>query len=514
MIAVNGSVEVIVERVQRIAIVGGGTTGWLAAATLGRVLSPSCYRILVIDSANYERGGFSEVALPSFHRLNQLLGINEHDLLQKTRGTFRLGARFANWGAPGERYFHAFGSLGAKLEAVPFHHYWLKLRRLGERFALEDYSTAAVAAKQSRFAPPVPDRSSVLSLYSYGYHFQAASLASYLRQYAQAHGVTRNDRRVVEVQLRGEDGFIDALLMEDGTRISADLYIDCTGVCAMLARQALDMGYQDWSPWLPCDRFVSVPCASSVDPAPYSESSAEATGWRRRVPLQHCTDDGFAYSSRHISDDEATGTLLAGLSGEALVEPSLMRLTRSCPTRFWNKNCIALTGGNPEPLEHTGLHLVQTGIARLVTLFPVSRNSPPDIEEYNRLTGMEHERIRDFLILRYKCTQRADSPFWESCRDMQVPETLRRKIELFHRCGRVAMFEEEHFGEDSWLAVLLGQNIDPMDYDPLADVLDVSEVKVALAQMRTMIKEGVDTLPTHARYLQQHCRATPGGSCT
>jgi tryptophan 7-halogenase len=499
-----------VERVQSIAIVGGGTAGWLAAATLGRVLNPSFYRILVIDSANREHGAFSEVALPSFHRLNHLLGINEYDLLQKTRGTFRLGARFANWGAPGERYFHAFGSLGAKLEAVPFHHYWLKLRRLGEHSALEDYSTAAVAAKQGRFAPPVLERSSVLSLYSYGYHFHAASLASYLREYAQAHGVTRNDRRVADVQLRGEDGFIDALLMDDGTRISADLYVDCTGVCSILARQALDMGYQDWSQWLPCDRFVAVPCASSVAAAPFSESSAEATGWRQRVPLQHCTDHGFAYSSRHISDDEATGTLLAGLSGEALAEPSLMRLIRSRPTRFWNKNCIALTGSNPEPLEHTRLHLVQTGIARLVTLFPVSRHSPADMEEYNRLTGMEHERIRDFLILRYKCTQRRDSPLWQSCHDMQVPDTLRRKIELFQRCGRIAMFDGEHFSEDSWLAVLLGQNIDPMDYDPLADVLEVSEVKAALTQMRSMIKDGVDTLPTHARYLELHCPAKPG----
>ena len=497
------------DRVKNIVIVGAGAAGWLAAAALGRLLSPSFYRVLVVDSAQRESGSLSEVALPSFHRLNRLLGINEEDLLQRTRGTFRLGAQFAGWGVPGDRYFHTFGSFGAKLEAVPFHHYWLKLRRSGQGAALEQYSTAAVAARQGRFARPVAERGSALSLYSYGYHFHAASLAAYLREYAEAHGVLRSDRQVAQVRLRGDDGFIEELLMDDGSRIDADLYVDCTGARGILASQALKTGHEDWSQWLPCDRFVGIACAGQGDIVPYSESAAERFGWRRRIPLQHCTDDGFAYSSRHVSDDEAAGTLLAGLSGDAIGEPRLMRLARGRPTQFWSKNCIALTGSSLEPLEHTALHLVQTGITRLIALFPVNRYSPPDIEEYNRLTVMEHDSIRDFLILHYKCTQRRDSPFWERCGAMEVPDTLRLKMELFRRCGRIAMLEEEHFGEDSWLSVLLGQNIDPLDYDPLADVLDAGQVNAALSHMRTLIAAGVDTLPMHARYLERHCAASP-----
>ena len=497
------------DRVQSVVILGGGTAGWLAAATLGRLLSPSFYRTLLIDCGGPESGSFSEVALPSFHRLNQLLGINEEDLLQSTRGTFRLGAQFAHWGVPGDRYFHAFGSFGAKLEAVPFHHYWLKLRRAGEGAGLEDYSTAAAAAKHGRFARPVLDRNSVLSLYSYGYHFEARSLALYLRKYAEAHGVLRSERAVAQVQLRGADGFIQSLLMDDGTHISADLYIDCTGAHGVLWRQAQKTGYEDWSQWLPCDRFAAVACAGGSDIAPYSEALAERCGWRLRVPLQHGGENGFAYSSRHASDDEAVATLQAGLSGEALGEPRLLSLAPGRPAQFWVKNCIALSGGGLEPLEHTALHLVQTGITRLLTLFPVTRFSPPDIEEYNRLTVLEHERIRDFLILHYKCTQRSDSPFWEQCGAMQIPDTLRLKLQLFRRCARVAMLDEEHFGEDSWLAVLLGQNIDPMDYDPLADILDVGQAKAALEHMRSLIAAGVQSLPMHSRYIEHHCAAKP-----
>ena len=498
------------DRVQSIVIVGGGAAGWLAAAALARLLKPSFCDIRLIESPRDEGGAVSEAALPSFHRLNALLGINESDLIQKTRGTFNLGAQFVDWGRLGDRYFHSFGFLGAKLDAVPFHHHWIKLRQCGDGTGIDAYSTATIAAKQRRFAHPVLDRQSVLSLYSYGYHFHARALAAYLREYAQAHGVTRIDRDIVEVQLRGEDGFIDALHLDDGSRIRADLYVDCGSARGALLPRALKTGYQDWSYWLPCDRTVAVPCASAGDPAPYSESAAQGSGWRWRTPLQHCIDSGYAYSSRFVGDDEATATLLADLPGGALAEPRLLPLSTGRPTRFWDRNYIALRGGVFEPLESTGLHLVQTGITRLVTLFPVRRFSPSDIAEYNRLTTTEYERIRDYLILHYKATQRRDSPFWQHCGQMEVPDTLRAKIELFQRCGRIAMLDGEHFGEDSWLSLFIGQNLYPQSYDPLADVLDVEEVKAALLQMRSMIQDGVDSMPTHSQFIDTHCSAKAG----
>jgi tryptophan 7-halogenase len=498
------------DRVHRIVIVGGGAAAWLAAATLARLLKSSFCEVCVIDSPRDAAHPVSEAVLPSFHRLNTLLGINEDDLVQRTRGTFKLGTQFVNWGRAAEPYFHSFGTVGAKLDAVAFHHYWIRLHLLGDAARFDAYSIAAVAAKLGRFAPPVQDRRSMLSFYSYGYHFHAASLRAYLKEYALAHGVTRVGREVADVQLRADDGFVDALTLDDGSRIGADLYIDCTGAAGVLSRHARFGGYEDWSHWLPCDRMVSLPCAGEGGPAPYSQATAERSGWRRSVPLQHCLDSGFVYSSRHLGDDEAAATLLAGLPGHALAEPCLRRLRPGRPAQFWNKNCVALTGAGLDPLESTDLHLVQTGITRLVTLFPVIRVSPPDIEEYNRLTTMEHERIRDFLILHYHSVERRDSPFWEDCRHMEIPQTLRAKIELFTRCGRIGMLDDEHFGEDSWLALFIGQNIRPRGYDPLADLLDIGEVKAALLRMRSMIDEAVDTLPTHAGYIEKHCPAGYG----
>jgi tryptophan halogenase len=497
------------EHVRSIAIAGGGPEAWLAAATLARLLKSSFCDVCVIDSPSRTAERFSETALPSFHRLNGLLGIDESDLIQKTRGTFRLGAQFADWGRIGDRYFHTFGPLGAKLDAVPFQHYWFKLRQAGEDTHIERYSTATVAATMHRFAHPTSDRQSVLSFYSYGYHFHAGLLTAYLMEYAQAHGVRRIDRNVVDVSLRSADGFVDGLRLDDGSQVRADLYIDCTGIESTLARHVLKEGYRDERHWLPCDRAVTLLCKDATDLAPCAESTALPCGWRWRTPLQGCMDVGYAYSSAHLGDDQAVSTLLAEFPGAALGEPRLLRFLPGRPAKFWEKNCLVLPSGALEPLESTGLHLVQTGIARLLTLFPARRYSPNDIDEYNRLTVMEYERIRDFQILHFKATQRSDSPFWEHCRDMTIPDTLRAKIELYGQCGRIAMFEEEHFLEDSWLALFIGQNCLPRDYDPLADVLEIDDVKAALLRMRSMIRESVETLPTHAQFIEAHCSAAP-----
>jgi tryptophan 7-halogenase len=501
---INEYEGVSIDRVRNIVIVGGGVAGWLAAATLARLLKPTFCSVSLIESPLATDGAFSAVALPSFHRLNSLLGINESDLLRRTCGAFSLGAQFADWGCVGDRYFHTFGSIGTKLDAVPFHHYWLKLRPWNDS-GIEDYSTASVAARQGRFAPPTSERTSFLSSYSYGYHFHAGLLAAYLREYGVAHGVTRIEGQVVEAHVRAPDGFIDSLQLSDGMRISADLYIDCEGPRGLLLQRVLNSRYEDWSHWLPCDRAVSALSAGTRELAPHSQAVAQRSGWSWRIPLQHYVDSGQVYSSHFTSDDAATAMLLADLPATVLEEPRILQWSPGRPAKFWDRNCVSLASCGLDPLESTGLHLVQTGVTRLVTLFPVSLFSPDDIDEYNRLTTMECERIRDFLILHYKATTRDDSPFWEHCRHMQVPDTLSAKIELFRSCGRLAMFDEEHFGEDSWLAVLLGQGVNARDYDPLADILDIEEAREALLRMRSMIREGVSTMPTLSQFIERYC---------
>lgn len=488
-------------RIRTIAIVGGGAAGWLSAAVLARVLKPSHCEIRLIDAPLAEIEQPTEITNPAFHRLRNLLGIDEGDFMRRTQATFSLGQEFSDWGQVGDRYFHTFGTFGARLEGVPFHQYWLKFRDSGAGASIEEFSAATQLAKGGRFVPPVSDHGSVLSLYSYAYHVPSRMLATYLSEYAQARGVQRLAGAVAEVKLRGEDGFIDALVLDDGKRVAADLYLDCTGPNARLARRALDVGFEDWSHWLPCDRAVAISCAGPENPPPYSQAIASSTGWGWRIPLLATLECGQAYCSRFLDDDSATALALATLPTPRLDEPRVLRFTAGRPEQFWSRNCVWIPVGMLEPLEPLRWHLVQTSITRLLTTFPDRRFNPSDAEEYNRLTIAEHERIRDFLILHYWATARSDSPFWEYCRAMEVPETLRHKVELFRSSGRMSFIDDEHFGEESWLSVLLGQGVLPETHDPLVDVANIEEVKSFFLRMRSMIHDAAEKAPTHRTFL-------------
>jgi tryptophan 7-halogenase len=492
-------------RVRAIVIVGGGTAGWMAAAILARRLGGQA-EIRVVESPEIGIIGVGEATIPPIRLFNQALGIDEDDFLRSTQGTIKLGIGFKDWSRLGHEYFHPFGTHGTRPEQVSLHQEWLKLRHLGVAESFGDYSLNAVAARLGRVAPCSLSDEPLSAMFAYAFHFDAALYAEYLRGYAEARGVKRLQRKVVNVELRAEDGFIRALHLDDGHRLEADLFIDCSGFRGLLIEGALKTGYEDWSGWLPCDRAVAVPCQSAGDLTPYTRSTARSAGWQWRIPLQHRTGNGYVYCSRFISDDEATATLLANLDGEARAEPRLLRFTTGRRKLFWNKNCVALglASGFLEPLESTSIHLIQKGLTHLFNLFPDRHCVPVLSDEYNRLAINEYERIRDFIILHYKATERDDAPLWNHCRTMDIPDTLAYKIRQFRNGGRVVKYGADLFATPNWLAVFMGQEIWPQRYDTLIDQRDIDEVRGRLEQIRATIRRTAEAAPAHAEYLRKH----------
>lgn len=497
------------EPIRKILIVGGGTAGWMTAAALSHVLRGTV-QIDLVESEAIGTVGVGEATIPPILLFNALLGIDENEFIRETRATFKLGIQFQDWHRQGHTYFHPFGQYGSRMDAASFHQYWLRLKAEGLDDDLDAYSPTAMAARLGRFSRPKGDPRSVDSQMAYAFHFDASLYAGFLRKRSERAGVKRHEGRISDVRLT-DDGAIESVALEDGRVLDADFFIDCSGFRGLLIEGALKTGYEDWTHWLPCDRAVAMPCASAEAPAPYTRSIAMEAGWRWRIPLQHRTGNGYVYCSDHISDDEAQARLRGSLEGEALGEPNLLRFRTGRRRKAWNRNCLAigLSSGFLEPLESTSIHLIQSGITRLLMSFPDTGFATADIDTYNRLSQLEYERVRDFVILHYHATERADTPLWRQVAAMDIPDSLRSKIEQFRSRGRVFRFEDELFQETSWIAVLLGQGVWPERPDPITEALPLDVTRDRLHRLRQIIREGVERMPTHEAFIAAAIRPDP-----
>jgi tryptophan halogenase len=497
-------------RLRSIVIVGGGSAGWMAAAALVKTLGREC-AIRLIESEEIGTVGVGESTVPHLEAFNRALEIGEAEFAREVRGTFKLGIQFVDWGRIGDRYFHTFGPIGHDYGFLPFHQYWLKLFLAGKADDIGAYSLHSVAAMSGKFMTGATDapQNSPLHYVAHAYHFDAGLYAQYLRRYAEARGVRRTEGKVVDVVLRGTDGFIEAVVMDGGEKIAGDLFIDCSGFRGLLIEQALHTGYEDWAHWLPCDRAIAVPCEKVGPATPYTRATARTAGWQWRIPLQHRIGNGHVYSSAYLSDDEAHRTLMENLEGRALAEPRILKFTTGMRKKFWNRNCLAvgLASGFMEPLEATSIYLIQSGIGRLISLMPDRSCSPAVAERYNRQAAFEFERIRDFLILHYFATERRDTPFWQYCGTMRIPEHLADNISLFRDSGRFFRDADEMFALSSWVQVMMGQHFAPRSYHPAVDLIPEQEVTELVTSVRNVIARCVEAMPMHEQFIARYCQA-------
>jgi tryptophan halogenase len=486
-----------------IVIAGGGTAGWMAAATLGRF---SGRKVVLVESDAIGTVGVGEATIPQIRLFNAALGIDEAEFLRETRGTFKLAIEFAGWAGEGASYLHAFGNVGHGAGLLPFHQYWLRARAAAKAGPLADYCLNDGAARAGKMQLWRAQAGQAVPDMPWAYHFDASLYAAFLRRYAGAHGVERIEGTIAGVERDGESGDITALLLDGERRIEGGFFVDCTGFRSLLLGETLGVAFEDWSHWLPCDRAVAVPCEAKGEFTPYTRSTARKAGWQWRIPLQHRIGNGHVFCSGFMGEDEASAILLANLDGAPTADPRVLKFTTGMRRRQWSHNCLALglAGGFMEPLESTSIHLVQSSIARLLQMLPGDVLAPAMRDEFNRQARFEWSRIRDFLILHYWANGRHGEAFWDRCRTMALPETLTAKIAAFRASGYIHREHDELFTEQGWLQVLVGQGVMPESWHPIADSMPAAELDAMLARIADNNRRLVAAMPDHAQFLRAY----------
>ena len=483
-----------------IVIAGGGTAGWVAAATFARFLDNRA-TITLVESEEIGTVGVGEATIPQIHNLIIGLGLDQAEFLRATNATFKLGIEFTDWLGEGHHYIHSFGQTGRGVGLIPFRQLWLRGRALGVADDFGGYAFNIVTARLGRMSKNAATKT--IPELAYAYHFDASLFAKMLRGYAEERGVRRVEGMIQDVERDGESGDISALTLNGERRVSGNFFIDCTGFRSLLLGKTLGVPYVDWSNWLPCDSALAVPCESSDAFRPYTQAMSRPSGWQWRIPLQHRTGNGHVYCRRFMSDDEAASILLANLDGAALGDPRQLRFTSGRRQAFWSHNCLALglAAGFMEPLESTSIHLVQSAVGRLLNLLPGDLSRTTTARDYfNRLSDSEWARVRDFITLHYFANKR-EGEFWELCRNMQLPDTLLEKIALFREAGLVMREEDELFLDDSWGQVMIGQGIMPASWSPLADNVPGEDIGPFLDSLAKSYRLRAESLPTHREFV-------------
>ncbi|MBB4659457.1 tryptophan halogenase family protein [Parvularcula dongshanensis] len=486
----------------KVVIAGGGTAGWVAAAALAKQLGP-LLDITLVESDQIGTIGVGEATIPTQRTFHTMIGLDERAFMRATQATFKLGIAFENWAREGDRYVHSFGTIGKSPWMTHFFSVWAEARARGLGKDLGAYCLELRAAEESKM---YTDEKGGLN---YAFHLDATAYAKLLRTLSEGAGVARVEGKIDRVEQNAESGDLTALVLEGGERVEGDLFLDCTGFRGLLIEETLKTGYDDWRHWLPMDRAIAVQTSATEPPVPYTRSIAHDAGWRWRIPLQKRVGNGIVYCSSFLKDEAAEARLLGAVTGERLTEPRPIRFVTGRRRKAWNKNCVTLglSSGFIEPLESTSIHLIQIAVTRLIKLFPFSGDASALRTRFNEMAAVEMERIRDFIILHYRATERDDSPFWRHCRNMEIPGSLAERIALFEESGYAYQGPEDLFQVDSWVQVMLGQRLVPGGHHRMAGMMTDEQLAGALSGIERSVERALGQLPSHEDFIARYCPA-------
>ena len=478
--------------ISQVVIAGGGIVVWSAAAALRRRIPQVQVTVVATAPAPDALADRMTCTLPSIVEFHSDIGLREADTVVRANSGFRLGTRFEGWSPDLPDYVHAYGEYGRGLAASPFYQHWLRAHEMGDVAPFDSFCGAAVIGSGEQFFRQ--QSSASLPEFAYGLHIDPVTYREMMRAYALHLGTQEIKAELADVRLRSADGFIEAVILNGGIEVSADLFVDATGATARL-RSKLNSDRDDWSDHLICDRVLVAESQSDSEVSPLDRATAFEAGWRWEAAAPSRGSTGVVYSSQHLSDEAADAMLESGeriaIDAGRYKEP-------------WFRNCLAIGDAAVaiEPLEWTNLHLAHSAIDRLVAMMPDVDCSPVELWDYNRQANAEADRVRDFVMLHYVVSRRPSEPFWIDASTRPLPASLEHTLIQFRERGRLPFYEEETFTRDSWAAVLIGQGVYPRRTDPMLDETPPEESAQAMQEVRDAISAVVAKAPSHSNYLR------------
>jgi len=493
--------------VRSILIVGGGTAGWMSATYLATQLKASGRRVTLVESKTIPTIGVGEATVPPLVGYLRLLGISEEEFMRQSHATYKLGIKFFGWqrGDDSDSFWHPFGPVGGSIDGTQLFHYWLQRRRTEpDEGVYTSYSVQALLGDLEKAPRGLAASSPLHERGQYAYHLDAGAFAEFLKREAIRRGTHYIEDDVTDVALDAR-GFIRHVTTREHGALSADLYLDCSGFSAILAEKALGDRYIDWSDVLFCDRALAAPQPLGEAIAPYTKSTAMSAGWMWQIPLTQRTGNGYVFSSRFIDEGAAAREMAARLGVDAeRLAPRLLRMKVGRRDQFWRANCIALglASGFVEPLESTGIFVIQRGLALLLSYFPDTGFEPQLARRYNERMAATYEEIRDFIVLHYALSSRADSPFWREYRALKLPDSLQNLLALYDATGLVEPPEFAMFPEPSWYSILAGHGRLPRAPHPAIGLSDPEKVRHIMAYLKSENDKLASTLPSHLAFIK------------
>lgn len=471
-------------RLRSICVLGGGISGTLAAAALARSLSGMNLSITLIALDGDDPPPMALAMLPPIRALHRSLGLSDAQLVATAGATFRLGTSYLANPGRSEGFFVGYGGPAGGMAGIPAHQHWL--RSASPALAHADLMPAAVAAALGRIDPDGRSWPQASGWLASGLHVDGELYLALLRQVAAGAGVSTLSGRFAGTERVGDSGFIAAIMLADGTRVAADLFIDASGATGLLIGGALGVGWQSWQALLPSDRLWSVRARRPGPPAPFAVARPTPTGWRLTLPLAD-HDVELVMASADIADP------VAMVGDRALGPARLDRLTTGRRTTLFNHNVLALgeAGVGFDGLEASGLHHVQTSIAKLITALP-NRDCGAETRYLDRLLCAAADRMADFHAL----LNRAAGPVASTAE-------LDRKCALFDATGHVSLIDDEGYFEAGWAAALIGLGHRSRLPNALAATIPDDQAAAALASAAQTVRMAAARLPMHETVLAQ-----------